>query len=282
MSSVSVHSVHRSPVEKVKIHQRARTSWYPEASIKRVKSPRDLATQEARASVTRVGTPAALDYSDTLMNRGTISTGVLSRGLNIGPPGRGRYISPRFSHTNSRNPSMCACTCVREDVTTMSTVLGPCSWAVGRRMAQKNPINCFYGDKFPPGGARFLSVSLLSRSPPEVAPLLGQDSPLQRPYRSSMLIFSLIRYTRKWHRGLLPRRRGTRQANARWKCRGGSDISINVYLLPRAWEGTRWRVCFSSLRRGKKWLQVQGKIRGSRVGCRLTLTFDRRNRDGWS
>lgn len=25
-----------------------------------------------------------------------------------------------------------------------------------------------------------------------------------------MLIFSLIRYTRKWHRGLLPRRRGTR------------------------------------------------------------------------
>lgn len=107
MSSVSVHSVHRSPVEKVKIHQRARTSWYPEASIKRVKSPRDLATQEARASVTRVGTPAALDYSDTLMNRGTISTGVLSRGLNIGPPGRGRYISPRFSHTNSRNPSMC-------------------------------------------------------------------------------------------------------------------------------------------------------------------------------
>lgn len=36
--------------------------------------------------MTRVGTPAALDYSDTLMNRGTISTGVLSRGLNIGPP----------------------------------------------------------------------------------------------------------------------------------------------------------------------------------------------------
>lgn len=88
MSRVSVHtSVHTArSVEKVKIHQRARTSWYPEASIKRVKSPRDLATQEARASVTRVGTPAALDYSDTLMNRGTISTGVLSRGLNIGPP----------------------------------------------------------------------------------------------------------------------------------------------------------------------------------------------------
>lgn len=86
MSWVSMHTSVHAGEEKVKIHQRARTSWYPEASIKRVKSPRDLATQEARASVTRVGTPAALDYSDTLMNRGTISTGVLSRGLNIGPP----------------------------------------------------------------------------------------------------------------------------------------------------------------------------------------------------
>lgn len=30
----------------------------------------------------------------------------------------------------------------------------------------KNPINCFYGDKFPPGGARFLSQAVTARAQP--------------------------------------------------------------------------------------------------------------------
>ena len=74
-------------------------------------------------------------------------------------------------------------------------------------MLQKNPINCFYGDKFPLGGARFLSASLsLSLS---LSLVVERDSffsvarsqerkrERERPYRQSMLIFSLIRYSRK-------------------------------------------------------------------------------------
>lgn len=55
----------------------------------------------------------------------------------------------------------------RGDVTTMhrAATARDREPRIRARFSQKNPINCFYGDKFPPGGARFFSLGLCDRAP---------------------------------------------------------------------------------------------------------------------
>lgn len=69
---------------------------------------------------------------------------------------------------------------------------------------------------------------------------LHERSRAPRAISPAMLIFSLIRCTRKWYTAAATSLAWRPSwlacaANVGWKCRGGSDISINVYCL-RAWE----------------------------------------------
>jgi len=77
--------------------------------------------------------------------------------------------SPSPSLSFSLWRGKCARRVAREDVTTIhrsategrSWVADPCAGPT-----KKNPINYFYGDKFPPGDARFLSQAVTARVRP--------------------------------------------------------------------------------------------------------------------